>query len=139
MGRSVSYASGSIVKAYLDVSWIEESFQWSDFIWDLRHQAKAQWPSLEDCSQWLGREDHAILENALCYIGLSEYCGLACLWIVPKEIHNQYGDNIGDALSVAWCERIAPKFHSMFGQLRRIGGFSNGTSIYERVNVEAAA
>ena len=127
MGRSVSYANGSVAVCYNDVSDFEDSWEWDDFIEYIKESAKSAFPSLDDCAQWLGREDHAILENSHCFIGISEYCGLAAIWLVPKDS----GDR--PELAESWCAQVTPKFNKTFGELRKIGTFSNGESVFERI------
>lgn len=47
------------------------AFEHDDEIWfqecieEMRQVARARYPSLYPCDKWLGREDHAVLENAL--------------------------------------------------------------------------
>lgn len=138
MGRSVSAPRGAIVKCYVDVSDMTEEFQWDDFIEDITARAQARWSSLTPCAMWLDSEDLAILENDFCYIGVSEYCGLACIWLVSKEdeYDSYYYEDIRKAnLSTRWCEQISLNFEREFGELVRVGGFSDGTSIYERKEV----
>lgn len=84
MSRTVSTPASALCVAYQDVSEHDyDSFQW--WLEGEAEAAKSLWPSFGDCDKWLDREDHAILENSLCYFGVSEYCGLAALWLVPKE------------------------------------------------------
>ncbi len=126
MGRSVSYANGSEIVEYIDVSQLDEEFAWDDYIEYLTERIQEKYPSLTGCEEWLGNEDKAILENELVYIGVSEYCGLMSLWVQPKEDENGYttfGSN--------WCSRIAKGFNESFGEYNKIGTFSNGESIYE--------
>lgn len=149
MGRSVSTPSNCEAVAYRDISEfgaIFEELENGDFDYDnivdydselgrddfeffidgIREEAKANWASFEDCETWVGNEDRAILENGHAYIGVSEYCGLASIWLVPKE-----GEF--EELSAAWCATIAAKFERKFGEFVKVGTFSNGESVYERV------
>jgi hypothetical protein len=135
MSRSVSIPCGALEVAYQDVS----EYEWDTFpcfLQDIQAYAKRLWPSLRECDTWLDREDHAILENDLCYLGVSEYCGLASIWLVPKEYPDS-GCFRADAylypLAVHWIERVAQKFHKIFGHYRKLGTFSNGESIYEKI------
>ena len=73
----------------------------------------------------VGHEDHAILENGHCYIGVSEYCGLVSIWLVPKD---EYPD-----LSQKWCDQIGNKFYNLFSEYKHVATFSNGEAIYERI------
>jgi len=150
MGRSVSYARGSVAKVYYDVSHFGqvvddegnltgeycqdiEQMDWEDFKEGLRHDIETLWPSFKPCKEWLDNEDLAFMENRFAYIGLSEYCGCACLWLVPKESEGYYSDDIKrDNLARGWCSKITPKFLAKFGELNRLGSFSNGEAIFER-------
>lgn len=135
MARSVSTPSQALEVAYQDVTTPDyHDFQW----WqeDIAEYARSLWPSLVECDKWLDREEHAILENGLCYVGVSEYCGLAAIWIVPKEYAHS-GYSFGDVnilpLAENFIRTIAPKFHQAFGQFRKIRTFSNGEAIFEKV------
>jgi hypothetical protein len=121
MGRSVSYASGSIAIAY---QYNEQDHDFEYTIEDIREYAKSLWPSFSNCDKWLDREDHAMLENKHAYIGISEYCGLISVWLVPKN---------NDNLSSNFCYLIKNKFVKSFSTLNKIGRFSNGESVFEGV------
>lgn len=155
MGRSVSYASGATAICYKDVSrfgytpgfddngdeingddeskWTFDEFagqvDWDNWISELKEDARKAFPSMDDCDKWIGREDHAILANRYAYIGVSEYCGLASIWLVER------GDLETDqdiARARHWLGQVKPKFEKLFGDLRRLGTFSNGEGVYER-------
>lgn len=122
MGRSVSYPSNAVVAYNTWEADEDADFQW-DVIDDLVNYAPTLWPSLTPCDRWLGREDHAVLENEHAYVGVSEYCGLVAYWIVAKDTDN--------GLAERWVAQVAPKFVKTFGRLRRLGTFSNGEAIFE--------
>jgi hypothetical protein len=134
MGRTVSTPYNVQETAYQDVTKHDhDSFQW--WLEDITEYAKSLWLSFCGCDKWLDREDHAILENNLCYLGVSEYCGLVAIWLVPKENPNDgYFSSEPNILPLAenFINRIAPNFHKAFGQYRKIGTFSNGEAIYEK-------
>lgn len=132
MGRSVSYASGSVAVAYRTHD-CEEDFDFQWYIEDLQESGRAAFPSMQACDVWIDREDRAILENNLAYIGISEYCGLVSVWLLPKEFTGGYDDDARNAnLAAAWCAKVKPKFMAMFGELRKVGQFSNGEVLFER-------
>ena len=156
MGRSVSYPIDCSAICFRDVSGFgyeydeetgetnfnnfdefqaQDDFEW--FIDDIRYQAKAKWKTFDECDTWLDREDHAILENNFAYIGVSEYCGCASVWLKSKADNlkdGDYSDDISLAnLAEAWCNRIAKNFESMFGEYRKIGTFSNGEAVFEKI------
>ena len=85
---------------------------------------------MQECSRWLDREDHAVMENDHAYIGVSEYCGLASIWFVCKADYEDV-DYIG--LTMAWCGKACNKFTETFGDLTKVATFSNGESVYQRI------
>ena len=155
MGRSVSTPSNCNEIAYRDVTWMGYEFdeetqeydysdcdqdmaqwQWGDFVDMIREDAKAQWTSFDDCDKWLGREDRVLLENTFAYIGVSEYCGLAAIWLKSKHDEldgSWYADEQRIAnMADAWCNKICAKFNEMFGEYKLVGRFSNGEAVYEK-------
>jgi hypothetical protein len=106
---------------------------WNYFIEWIRQEAQDRWPSLDECDTWLDREDHAILENGHCWIGVSEYCGLASIWLVSKaEQHlNNWDHNLVN-LATRWCDQIEPNFRKLFDEYQKLGTFSNGESVYQK-------
>ena len=98
---------------------------WEFFKEDLIETAKELYPSLEDSSGWLGREDVILLENNLVYFGVSEYCGTASIWITPKD------DIDRPHLAKIFVSKIEKTFNDNFGDLKKIGTFSNGECVYE--------
>lgn len=107
---------------------------WDDFVVNLRATFKRAFPSMADCDEWLGREDHALLENRHAYIGVSEYCGLVSVWCKAKE--SRYGDHL--PLAHAWAASIKAKaertLDGFADRLCKVATFSNGESIYSRAN-----
>jgi hypothetical protein len=127
MGRSVSYPTGAVV-TFANVE-IADEFDYDDLVYDFRQHLKFLFPSVDDTSEWLDREDHAVAENGHAWFGMSEYCGLVSYWMVAK-------DHMGDNPNFAehWVNQVADKFTSNFGTLKKVGVFSNGGGIYEPIN-----
>lgn len=134
MGRSVSYPNDCAAVCFIDVSDYHEMEEWHFFIEWLQERCQEAWKSLDTADEWLGREDHAVLENQHCYIGVSEYCRLAAVWLKPKE-DNDYPEH--DSLHAHWCNQISKRFEKMFGEYRLIGRASNGEAFFEKIE-EAA-
>lgn len=132
MGRSVSRPSGSFAVAYEHLEYDEDdaTMQWECYLEDVVSKARKLAPSFSECDTWPDREDHAILENEFAYLGLSEYCGLVCIWLLPKE-GDDYGDNQA-GLRAHWLDQIEAKFHKVFGTLNKVGTFSNGEAVFSR-------
>ncbi len=109
-------------------------FAFDSMVEDLQEYAPTLWKSLRKCDQWLDREDHALLENDLCWIGISEYCGLVAYWVVPKSEEYNRGyddDNIGN-LCDQWVDQVRIKFIKTFGAYHKVATFSNGEAVFER-------
>ncbi len=156
MGRSVSYPTDCTAVCFRDVMYMgypadeetgetdfdqePDSFlaqiEFNDFVDMIRYEANRQWKSLVECDRFLDREDRAIMENDFCYIGVSEYCGLAAIWLKSKgdELRDEwYSDSQSLAnLADAWCARIEKKFHALFGEYVKTGTMSNGCGVYEK-------
>lgn len=130
MSRSVSKPQGAIQVAYAACD-VDDSDDFADCIDNLKGVAQHRYKSLSSCDRWLGREDHAILENSHAYIGVSEYCGLVAVWIVAKE------DRYGNASSIAnyWCDQVklAPLAECFGQRVRPVGCFSNGECVFQQV------
>lgn len=126
MGRSVSRPNNAIHTAFQDWTDAEDSWDFDFRIEDIVYEVRRIWESMTPTDEWLGREDRAIAENDHAYIGISEYCGLACVWMVPKESEYQ-------GLTDAWCARAGDKFYQAFSELRSIGRASNGEEFFERL------
>ena len=133
MGRSVSTPTGAVAVAYREFSPDQSGdpddiqWEWDSYIESLEEHAIELFPSLYSCDRWLDREDHAILQNAHCYVGVSEYCGCAAFWMVAKD------KNDHPELSKSWCHSVAKKFESTFSEFSRTGAMSNGVSVYKAV------
>lgn len=93
-------------------------------------------------NSWDDRETQIILEGYGTQIGLSEYGGLATLSIRIDEDStvgsNMDEDEYEEFLNVTekWIDENWDQVGKYWNQYRRIGGFSDGSSVYEKVNKE---
>jgi hypothetical protein len=140
-----------VQRVYIDVSWMGQTededgkeywdadlsrMDWDDHIKNLQAALSKRYKSVRACDEWLDREDHAISKNRHAYFGVSSYCGLLCVWVVPKDEGRFYTHDPEPAFAQRWVESIGKSFESIvadvFGNtLRKLGTFSNGESIYE--------
>lgn len=111
-----------------------ESDQFDDLIEDLRFNVFGQFPSVHPADDWIGDEDHVIAENRLARFGVSEYMGLAAIWVVVHpDVVDTYGSGIGVGPALFWIEQAWPKVEAMFpNRLGLMGRFSNGEAVYRR-------
>lgn len=128
MARSVSTPTGALQVAYATLPDDADEFSFEDSVSDIRREARRRYPSLRSCSDWVGREDRAILANDQAFITVSEYCGLVALCAVPKNESKK---------AVAWCEKVAlGELVGYFGdRLISKGRFSNGEQIFIRADL----
>jgi len=130
MGRSVSTPRGAIV-CFEDISAFDDEFDFEWFIDDLKARVAQLFPSLYECNTWLGREDHVLMRNAYADFGVSEYCGLASIWIVERS-DGAYYDNPRAGRAAHWLSQIRTRFEAEFGNLTLEGTMSNGEGVYRR-------
>lgn len=129
MGRSVSTHSRAVATVYLNLQ-CEERDDWDSFCDDLFHNViEPKYPSFEKCNRWEGRENHVIMQNQYCEVSVSEYCGLTAICLAPKD----------DPQAEGWTARIANKWQQIVTRayrdcaLAKIGTFSNGESVYNKI------
>lgn len=128
MGRSVSYPTGALV-CFEDISAFEGEFDFEWFTDDLKARSRAMFPSLYECDKWRGREDHILMRNAYADFGVSQYCGLAAIWIAER-CDGAYYDYPLESRATHWLVQIRARFLSTFGTLILDGHMSNGEAVY---------
>ena len=157
MGRSVSVLSDARHVTYFEYPTFtepdedegqdgeerEEPMEWEWVVDDLTNsisEAKLEFDAVK--KKWDGNEVSILFENEFAQIGFSEYCGLCSFAIRVNEEPFNYllDDEIADALknSEDWIDEHWGTICKAIGykQLTRVGGFSDGTSVYELVNKE---
>jgi hypothetical protein len=138
MGRSVSYLNNAEVILYFPFE-SEFSEDWDDMILNLQCEIKAKLPSYYKADGWDNRETKIILENSLCNIGISEYCGLVSLSVAPKEDFYDRPFNM-EKFACHHANQIEKTLRKVLEDLgltslRKVGSFSNGEAIFEKVGV----
>ena len=154
MGRSVDYLTNARHVAYIDVDYPSEvededgnkrepsdndyDWHWDWFSETVLESIPIGIKSLENVykeRRYDGDETRIIFKH--CEIGLSEYCGLASISIRTNE--NDAPVKIG--LAEHWIDKVWPRIiknlHERFGDsmLTKVGRFSNGQGVYERMEV----
>jgi len=144
MGRSVNYLDNSEVVLYFPFEGNEENengeydefflhMNWDDMINNLQCAIKRKLPSYYETDKWGNRETRIILENNLCSIGISEYCGLCSLSVAPKN--NEY-DAWHESFALNHAGQIKGTLEKVLcdlglKNLRKVGTFSNGEAVFE--------
>ena len=145
MGRSVNYHSDAYKVLYThfesgepedgeDYDPYQERFEWDSFVEDIENSLKETSPSLEvfHFNECHDREVFKIMENKLLSVWLSEYCGLVSISFVPEETGYTNNGNI-KGIAERWIKQMLPKFEKALNpNLRKIGTFSNGESVFEK-------
>ena len=147
MGRSVDYLTGAEYVIYFSCEDLncydeERGFYWDDFFRNLECEIKAKLKSYYECEKWDGRETQIFLENELCVIGLSEYCGLYSLSIRAKDDEFYCNaENVKDGLSKHHAQQVRGTLEKCLENcgaklLNRLGTFSNGNGVYEYAKIK---
>lgn len=123
---------------YDDLHWLYE-----DAVDSIRNGLSERFPSFEEDDAWPEREVRTIAGNSMTDIDISEYCGLVSVSITPRNkceyCWRPCGCDPQHYLATSWTnrmvERIAETIYEVVSlePLRKIGTFSNGESVYERV------
>lgn len=126
MARSVSIPYGTVKVAYADCSDLDHD-DWFDAVDNARYSLRSRYPSLQFCSEWLDREDRAVLKNDHAYITVSEYNGIAAICVVPRNEGKKTAD---------WCDKVdLSRAIAYFGEpLISKGRFSNGEQVFVRLD-----
>lgn len=136
MGRSVSYAPGSEIVLY---SYVEntgddhlDQIIFDDCVEYLQSSLIESFPSMYESDEWVGREDRALTENRLVYVGISEYCGAISVWVKPKTSdYDDYVQSFGSRFARQIEDKLKIIVKDVFGvRLSKAGTFSNGESVY---------
>lgn len=144
MGRSVSYLDNAEVVLYFpfeneyneagEYDEFLSQLNWDDTVTNLQAEIKAKLPSYYEVDKWGNRETKIILENNLCSIGISEYCGLVSLSVAPTN--NEY-DSWHEQFAKRHANQIKGTLEKVLKELsltnlRKIGTFSNGELVYQK-------
>ena len=152
MGRSVNYMNNAETVIYFTAEWLsgydEEGnydqylvkVNYKDFIVNLLSEITHKLKSYTDVkNSWDNHETKIILENGLCNIGISEYCGCWSLSVAPKEdIYSQYSkDNIAKNHARQIKQTLEKCLeHAGVKIMYKLGTFSNGNSVYKYKGVK---
>jgi len=136
MSRSVSYANNSVHIEYAHID-CDDEYDFQFVLEDIQSALTRAFPSVTECDEWVGREDHAIAENRFAYFGISEYCGLISVWCTPKDT-DYYSDSGFENLRDHWVDQVGKTFRktvrsSVGTPLSLVGRFSNGEAIFQAV------
>jgi hypothetical protein len=144
MGRSVIYLDNAEVVLYFPIEneyneageFDEDLSQmiWDDMIDNLTCEIKKRLPSYYEVKdKWGNRETRIILENSLCSIGISEYCGLVSLSVAPRENES---DEWHERFAIRHANNIKNTLEKVLSDLglknlHKVGTFSNGEAVFE--------
>jgi hypothetical protein len=140
MGRSVNYLDNAEVVLYFPFQYSDDvemdNMEWDDMVGNLKCEIIKRLPSYYEVKdKWGNRETRIILENNLCSIGISEYCGLVSLSVAPK---NDVYDEWHESFAIRHAKQIEKTLQEVLNylgltSLRKIGSFSNGEGVFEKV------
>lgn len=150
MGRGVDYLTNAEYVIFFHADWINAEYEngefdedlssmnWDDFMSNLTAEICHKLKSYNESDKWDGRETKIFLENNLCEIGISEYCGMYSLSIRASECLGYYSyEKDTNGLAVHHAEQIRNTLEKCLVKsgaeiLNKIGTFSNGCSVFEK-------
>lgn len=141
MGRSVDYLNRAVRVNYFEWPQYEledgttQPEEGDYVVEDIQDYFREQFPGFDKVEKWDGRETAIILEGYGLQVGLSEYCGLATLSVrVDEDVVDTEQDyqDCEDWLAKNWDELT-----KYWKQFAKIGTFSNGEGVYQRLTEES--
>lgn len=121
--------------AYDEYNEAVASDNWNDVQENIVHRLMAKYKSLNKVKKWMPhpyRETAIILENYHVQISISEYCGCGAACVFVRKDNVEWPE-----LAEHWLEQNIAGIEKIVGQfvtpLHRVGTFSNGYGIFERV------
>jgi len=151
MGRSVNYLSNAEVVIYFSDDAMsgfdadgnfnadEAQLNWDDFYYNLKEDIKSKLKSYVKCEKWDHNEVSIFLENDLCQIAISEYCGLYSLSVRAIE-QDYYADDNRLNFAKHHAKQIEKSLVKILNNLgctvlSKLGTFSNGETVFEKASV----
>lgn len=126
MGRSVNYLRNSF-----DVVFFSNHEEENEYIIeDIQQSIISEYPEFWEVSEWENNEVHIILQSHTVEVGISEYCGLFSLSIRIRDEVNLEEEEEHEVNE--WLTIHASKLLKPYNEMRKIGTFSNGESIYNK-------
>jgi hypothetical protein len=148
MGRSVSYLNNAEFVLYFPApNGLDENGEYNEDLanleWDcmmdnLTFEIMNKLPSYYKVEEWDNRETRIFLQNKLCNIGISEYCGLVSLSVAPINRDCQYSDSqYKENFAKQHARKIKKTLQKIIDdsgltRLNKIGSFSNGECLYQK-------
>jgi hypothetical protein len=144
MGRSVDYLSNATKVLYIkyeteyeneDGEMVDDEFAFDDLHDNIISVIKELYPSFKDVDgRYDGRETRIILENRIVEIGISEYCGLVSISARPNQHADEYGKHgLAESFINKIWDKLQKELNKYADVLNRVGGFSDGTSVYSKL------
>jgi hypothetical protein len=141
MGRTVSCPRNAIAKTYTHVEVGDDGdyFEWDEFEDSLRYAIEAVFNLGKQHRINVYRDEDKGLYHAYGHvIGMSEYCGLLCLWIVQSDRHEPDEEDATERLArgllICNSDALLEKVVTEMGltNLFKVGTFSNGEAVFEK-------
>lgn len=111
----------------------DHSEEFQDLLGWIAERASELWPSMHRTDRWVGNELHVIAENAHSIIAVSEYCDLVSISLGSNYDRDTYWRDPEPGLGEHWRKQISDRFDKEFGELAKLGTFSNGESLYSKI------
>ena len=129
MGRTVLTVRNAPMTTYVDVTQLQDEWEWQDFCEDLNNAVMEVAPKCTPVEKWFHNEIRAFLGNGLGCFTISEYCGVAAIQFVAEDGK--------ETLAEQWVSQIEPKLSTLldtfgFKLYTKGGTASSGEAFYNR-------
>ena len=104
---------------------------YADTIQYIQDTLTEKFPSLDEADEWEGREDHIIVNSGFVNVAVSEYCGLMAISVACAYEYDFYDDRDLTGFADRMTSTVGAFVEKTLGTLKKVGGFSDGTSVYE--------
>lgn len=125
MGRSVMVPGEAFRTVFTTVD-IEDSFEFTNFLDDVRAVIQRRYPSFKNTDRWAGRETHIVLESEYACVAVCEYMGLVSINLVAKP------SEAGHERTQKMCQRWEALVSKAFGGMTSLGYASKGEQFFLR-------
>lgn len=134
MSRSVETVGPNVV--YFDATECEHACVWHNLVADTVSALQKRYPSLVNVqNKWVEypyRENRIVLKNDHVQISVSEYCGCGAFSMFIQPAADEYV-NLAEAWLRQCWDGVRETILANVAGLRRIGIFSNGEAVFEKI------
>lgn len=112
----------------------DSQHEWDNLVDWVRETVLEMFPSMYAVEDHDHNAEQTILaRNGHSEVSISEYCGSVAVSLAATYDRTNYWQDPSEiaGLGENWRKQVASRFEKMFGEMQKIGTFSDGTSVYQ--------